>query len=101
MDFYEKIFLYLTYSWYVFFILAYFNLWHKATDYYELINFYYALFLAFVLILRFNPFVYYKTTETTRSMVFSAGIALLLSLGYSNIMQNLNKTKNKIKNIMK
>ena len=101
MDFYEKIFLYLTYSWYVFFILAYFNLWPKASEYYELINFYYALFLALVLILRFNPFVYYKTTETTRSMVFSAGIALLLSMGFSKIKHNLNKTKNKIKNIMK
>lgn len=101
MNFYEKIFIYLTYSWYVFFILAYFNLWEPAIDYYELINFYYILFLAMVLIIRFNPFFYYKFTESTRTMVFSAGVALLLSLGYSKIIINLYKTKTKIKNIIK
>ena len=101
MEIYEKVFIYLTYLWYLFFVLAYFKLWEPAQTYYDLINFYYIFFIALTLIIRFNPIKYYKVTQTTRQMVFSAGISLLLLLGFSKIIKNVKQTGDKIMTIQK
>ena len=57
MKFYEILFIYLTYAWYILFSLASLKVWNFAQLYLDKITYYYNLFIAVVLMYNFNPFI--------------------------------------------
>ena len=89
MKFYEKLFIYLTNSWYILFILASLKLWNLAQLYLNKITYYYNLLVALVLIVYYNPFVNTKITPIHRKMVFSSAFFLLVTIGLENLIDDL------------
>ena len=88
-EIYEEIFKYLTYSWYVLFIIAGLDLWDPAELYLAKITSYYQIFTALTLIYFFNPFMKTRMTKTHREMVFSAAIFILMSEGLEGIIEKI------------
>ena len=88
-DLYEEIFTYLTYSWYILFIIAGLDLWDPAELYLSKITSYYQIFTALTLIYFFNPFVKTRMTNTHKKMVFSAAIFILMSEGLDGIIEKI------------
>ena len=76
---YDNIFTYLTYSWYLFFIITKINLWDKSKIYLNEITFFYRVFISIVLLILFNPYRKINFTETHRKIVFSSAFFLITS----------------------
>jgi len=85
MEHYENLFIYLTYSYYIFFILAHSNLWKDAPIIFEEISFYYKVFVAGTLAILFNPFTKTQLTDLRRRMIFTGATSLLFGIGFTNI----------------
>ena len=64
MKLYERLFIYLTNTWYILFVLASLKLWDFAQLYLDKITYYYNLLIALVLMFYFNPFIKTKITVT-------------------------------------
>ena len=80
MKLYEKLFMYLTYTWYILFALASMKLWTFAQLYLDKITYYYNLFLAVVLMYHFNPFMETEITEIhQKNGIFSSIICIYFS----------------------
>ena len=89
MKLYERLFLYLTNTWYILFALASLKLWNFAEIYLERITYYYNLLIALVLMFYFNPFIKTKITLVHRKMVFSAAFFVFISIGFGSLIDDL------------
>ena len=89
MKLYERLFLYLTNTWYILFALASLKLWNFAEIYLDRITYYYNLLIALVLMFYFNPFVKTKITPVHRKMVFSAAFFVFISIGFGSLIEDL------------
>ena len=81
MNYYEQLFIYLSYSYWLFFILSRFNFWNDAQYIFEQISFYYHLLIALVLAILFHPFTN-KTVHLTpirRRMIFVSAMSFIIS----------------------
>ena len=80
MKYYEQLFIYLSYSYWLFFILSRFHFWTDALYIFEQISFYYHLLIALVLAILFHPFTN-KTINLTpikRRMVFVSAMSFII-----------------------
>ena len=91
MKLYERLFIYLTNTWYILFALASLKLWNFAELYLDRITYYYNLLIALVLMFYFNPLVKTKITPVHRKMVFSAAFFVFVSIGFGNLIDDLRK----------
>ena len=91
MKLYERLFIYLTNTWYILFALANLKLWNFAEIYLERITYYYNLLIALVLMFYFNPFIKTKITPVHRKMVFSAAFFVFISIGFEGLIEDLRK----------
>ena len=91
MKLYERVFIYLTNTWYILFALASLKLWNFAEIYLDRITYYYNLLVALVLMFYFNPFIKTKITATHRKMVFSSAFFVFISIGFGGLIDDLRK----------
>ena len=98
MKFYEMLFIYLRYFWFILFVLASLKLWTFAQLYLDKITYYYNLFLAIILMYHFNPFMKTEITEIHKKMVFSAASFVFISIGLEQLINDLRVDALKIKN---
>ena len=89
MKYYEKLFNLLTWSWYILFGLAYFNIWQPAKIYLPTVTFYFKIFVTLFIIYFFNPYKSIKFNDFHRRMIFTAGTFLLLSEGLMYIFYKM------------
>tara|TARA_Y100000591_G_C21845707_1_gene708591 strand:- start:2610 stop:2909 length:300 start_codon:yes stop_codon:yes gene_type:complete len=88
MNFFDYIFIILTFGWYVFYVMTFFNIPNKNKIFHEF-SFFYEVYVCLLLIIYFNPFINIKLTKVKRQMVFSAAIMLLFSIGINKIMNKI------------
>ena len=91
MRFYEQVFIYLTYVWYILFAIARFELWEFAEIYLEKITFYLNILVSFTLLYYFNPLSKTKMTKTHKRMVFSAALFILTTEGLNNVIARISR----------
>ncbi len=82
MKYYETLFIYLSYCYWLFFILSRFNFWTNAQYIFETISFYYHLFIALVLVILFHPFTITTTnlTPIKRRMIFVSAMSFIIGI---------------------
>ena len=78
---YEKIYTYLKYTLWILYIIVWLGVSELAPTYLDELHFYFNLFLAIGLIILFNPLKRLTYGDLDRKIAFSAGIALLTSVG--------------------
>ena len=80
MKYYEQLFIYLSYCYWLFFALSRFNFWSNAPYIFEQISFYYHLFIALVLIVLFHPFTNdgIQITHIRRRMIFVSAMSFII-----------------------
>ena len=91
MNYFDYIFIILTFGWYIFYAMTFLNIPNNDEMFREF-AFYYEVYVCLLLIGYFNPYTNIKLTKVKRQMVFSAALMLLFSIGVNNIFNKLNKT---------
>ena len=80
MEFYENLFIYLTYLYWFLFALTYAFEWDTARYYFEYLSVIYQIFVATTLAVLFNPFAKPKLTKLTQKMIFTGATSLIMSI---------------------
>lgn len=79
------------------FIISLIGVYTKAPEYLNTLNMIVKLYISIFLIIYFNPYSKHTFTEFDRSIVFKAGIFLLLTTGSTHaLMSYTSQLKNKI-----
>jgi len=97
MKFYEFIFLFLTYSWYILYGLVFLNFFnHNTKLYFSLIDYYYKLFVGLSLLYFFNPFTTVKFNSFHKQLIISASLFLIMSTTLKEFIINTDTLMNVI-----
>jgi len=81
----------------LFFIISLIGVYSRAPEYLNTLNMIVKLYISIFLIIYFNPYSKHTFTEFDRSIVFKAGIFLLLTTGSTQaVMSYTSQLKNKI-----
>jgi len=96
MEFYENLFIYLTYLYWVLFVLNHAVGWNKAIYYFEYVSIFYQIFVAGILAILFNPLATPKLTKLRQRMVFTGATSLIFA-----ITGNFIVWENRVKRIFK
>ena len=96
MKHYQYVFFTATYLTYILYVLVYLGVWKNAPNYLNLLEYFFRIFVALVLIYFFHPFA--KTTFTTfhRRVVFTAAIYLLTSTTFSVFLKQASEVKSRV-----
>lgn len=79
------IIIYITYTLY---LIIFFGLSSNAPKYLDGLNFYVHMFIAFFLLYRFNPFRTIQFNELDRKVAFSAGVFIMTTSTFSELVLN-------------
>lgn len=88
MNYFDYIFIILTFGWYIFYAMTFLNITNNDEMFHEF-AFYYEVYVCLLLIGYFNPYTNIKLTNVKRQMVFSAALMLLFSIGINRIMNKI------------
>ena len=99
MNYLDYIYVILTFLWYILNALSLLHI-EDGKLYFETFSFYYQIYVCFLLIYYFNPYLDVKLTKVKKQMIFSAAIMLLFSIGIQNIYNTLFKHATFIKELM-
>jgi hypothetical protein len=86
----KKIFIYTLYFSYILIVISLTGLFSRAPEYLHKIQKYIIYYICIILIGRFNPFINNRIVfdDYDRQIVYSAGIALLMTTGAIHIFEN-------------
>ena len=109
MEWYENLFIYVSYIVYCLYLIVFLGIWDKASGYLHIINYYRQIAVSLLLLYFFHPWrKKTKFTEFHRKVVFTAAIFLFTSTLLSvivNILESnglsLELLRKKILNIFK
>ena len=79
MKLYENTYLYMTYLFYVLYVLTMFGLWNNSNKYLVIVKYTLQILIGIILVIMNNPFSKHKCTKTDKQIAFSAGIFVLTS----------------------
>lgn len=79
MKLYENTYLYMTYLFYVLYVLTMFGLWNNSNKYLVIVKYTLQILIGVILVIMNNPFSTHKFTKTDKQIAFSAGIFILTS----------------------
>lgn len=88
MNWFDYIFVVLTFAWYIFYGLTFINIIPQL--YFSNFVLYYEIYVCLLLIFYFNPYMNIKLTKVKKQMVFSAALMLLFSIGVDRISNKVN-----------
>lgn len=94
VELYETIFTYALYGSYILYIIALLGITTFAPEYLDELRNFIKIYIAFILIIKFNPFIKYNKylSNFDRKVVFSAGIYLLFTTSIIAIIEtNIDK----------
>lgn len=77
---------------YILYILFYIGLIEKYPTFFNYLNSFIHVYMAFFIIIRFNPFVNFKCTNLDRKIIFSCGLLIFTTFVLNKI--NINKITN-------
>lgn len=101
MEFYENLFIYLTYLYWVLFVFTYAFEWGTAQYYFQYVRIIYEAFVATTLAILFNPFANPILTKQTQKMIFTGATSLLMSItGGFFIKKIYAKTRKEVKHAL-
>lgn len=89
MNYFDYIFVVLTFAWYIFYALTKIKLIPNIDNYFSIFIFYYQIYICLLLMCYFNPFMNVKLTKVKKQMIFTAALMLLFSIGTKNIYNKI------------
>lgn len=90
MEWYENLFIYISYVVYCLYLVVFLGIWDKASEYLHIINYYRQIIVSLLLLYFFNPWRRpEKFTEFHRKVVFTAALFLFASTLLSAIVNFL------------
>ena len=94
-NWHKQLFIYVLYISYILIFISLTGAFSWAPEYLSIIQKYIIYYISILLIWRFNPFINKNIAydEYDRKIVYSAGIALLMSTGIIHILENYIVTK--------
>ena len=78
-EMYKNIFILLSLLWIVFYVIILFRLWNDALFYLDMLNYYYRLYMAGILLYFFNPWTNVGMDSFHKSLIFSTALYLIAS----------------------
>ena len=101
MEFYENLFIYLTYLYWFLFVFTYAFEWGAAQYYFPYVRIIYESFVATTLAVLFNPFANPKLTKQTQKMIFTGATSLLMSITGGFLIKKIYaKTRKEVKHAL-
>lgn len=97
IEFTENIYIFITYSFYILYVLVYLGVWNSAPYYLDDLNYYMKIFVGTVLTITFNPFIRFRPSYIHRNISFSAGLLLLTSTTLGGFQKRISNTVKRVK----
>jgi len=94
MELYEKIYNYGSIVFVILYIITIIGVWRDSPKYLQIVDDIFKIFIGLILIYIFNPVSKQQITQFHKRLVFSAGIMILLSSSFKNILLHIPVVKN-------
>lgn len=78
-EIYKNIFIILSLSWIILYVFILFRLWDDAVFYLNNVNYFYRLYMAFILLIFFNPWSKVGMDDFHKNLIFSVALYLIAS----------------------
>jgi hypothetical protein len=94
---YKNVFILLSLLWIVFYVIILFRLWNDALFYLDMLNYYYRLYMAGILLYFFNPWGTVGMDSFHRSLIFSTALYLIASTTITDFVKRTKEVTVKAK----
>jgi hypothetical protein len=94
---YKNVFILLSLLWIVFYVIILFRLWNDALFYLDMLNYYYRLYMAGILLYFFNPWGTTGMDSFHRSLIFSTALYLIASTTITDFVKRTKEVTVKAK----